>query len=73
MGSKYANIVQTCLTCLDMGNEDFGDESEFQDRDVVLIAVRYIEKVSCHVSFRGKAADVLRLFCSSATSLYESN
>jgi hypothetical protein len=44
MGSKYANIIQTCLTCLDMRNEDFGDESEFQDRDGVLIAVRYIEK-----------------------------
>jgi hypothetical protein len=54
MGSKYANIVQTCLTCLDKGNEDFGDESEFQDRDGVLIAVRYIEKVSCPVSFREK-------------------
>jgi hypothetical protein len=54
MGSKYANIVQTCLTCLDKGNEDFGDESEFQDRDGVLIAVRYIEKVSCPVRFREK-------------------
>jgi serine/threonine protein kinase len=71
MGSKYANIVQTCLTCLDKGNEEFGDESEFQDKDGVLIAVRYIEKVSCHLSFRGKVADVLRFCCSSVTSLYE--
>jgi hypothetical protein len=31
IGSKYANIVQTCPTCLDTENEDFGDESEFQD------------------------------------------
>lgn len=46
MGSKYAHVVETCLTCLDEGNEGFGDESEFQDEDEVLVAVRYIETVS---------------------------
>jgi serine/threonine protein kinase len=45
MGTKYARIVETCLTCLDNGNTDFGDESEFQDVDGVLVGVRYIEKV----------------------------
>ncbi|KAL9078816.1 MAG: hypothetical protein Q9157_002257 [Trypethelium eluteriae] len=45
MGSKYAMIVKTCLTCLDEGIEDFGDEDELQDEDGVLVAVRYIEKV----------------------------
>jgi hypothetical protein len=45
MGTKYARIVESCLTCLDVGNEDFGDESEVQG-DSTLIAVRYIEKVS---------------------------
>jgi hypothetical protein len=45
VGTKYSRIVETCLTCLDGGNEDFGDESEFQDQDGVLVAVRYIEKV----------------------------
>ena len=45
MGSKYARIVETCLTCLDEDNANFGDESEFQDEDDILIAVRYIEKV----------------------------
>jgi len=44
MGTKYARIVESCLTCLDLGNEDFGDESEFQD-DGVIVAVRYIKKV----------------------------
>ena len=44
MGTKYARIVESCLTCLDLGNEDFGDESEFQGDDVI-VAVRYIEKV----------------------------
>ncbi|KAL9047358.1 MAG: hypothetical protein Q9214_000042 [Letrouitia sp. 1 TL-2023] len=44
MGTKYARIVETCLTCLDEENEDFGDEREFQDADGVLVGVRYIEK-----------------------------
>lgn len=44
MGTKYARIVETCLTCLDEGNEDFGDERDFQDADGVLVGVRYIEK-----------------------------
>ena len=46
MGSRYARVVETCLTCLDIDNVDFGDESEFRDTDGVLVAVRYIEKVS---------------------------
>lgn len=46
MGSKYADIVVTCLTCLDPDNVDFGDEREFQDEDGIGVGVRYIEKVS---------------------------
>jgi hypothetical protein len=46
MGSRYARVVETCLTCLDEGNELFGDEALFQDEDGVLVAVRYIEQVS---------------------------
>lgn len=45
MGSKYAEIVQTCLTCLEPDNEDFGDDKEFQDEDGISVGVRYIEKV----------------------------
>jgi hypothetical protein len=45
MGTAYTNIVVNCLTCLDQDNEDFGDKSEFQDEDGVLVGVRYIEKV----------------------------
>jgi hypothetical protein len=44
MGTKYAGIVESCLTCLDLGNEDFGDGSEFQD-DGATVAVRYIDRV----------------------------
>ena len=45
MGQKYANVVETCLTCLDAGNMDFGDEEELTDQDGILVGVRYIEKV----------------------------
>ncbi|KAF9767674.1 hypothetical protein IL306_015134 [Fusarium sp. DS 682] len=45
MGTKYSKVVETCLTCLDEGNLDFGDEREFQDNDGVTVGVRYIEKV----------------------------
>ena len=45
MGTKYARIVETCLTCLDEENTDFGDERQFQDADGVLVGLRYIEKV----------------------------
>ncbi len=47
MGEKYTEIVVACLTCLHKSNTDFGDDSEFEDADGVLIGVRYIEKV-CH-------------------------
>lgn len=44
MGTKYAAVVESCLTCLDLGNDDFGDESELREEGVS-VAVRYIEKV----------------------------
>ncbi|KAH6653686.1 hypothetical protein BKA67DRAFT_502224, partial [Truncatella angustata] len=45
MGTKYSRVVKTCLTCLDAGNEDFSNDSEFQDEDGVFVAIKYIEKV----------------------------
>jgi hypothetical protein len=45
-GTNYAEIVETCLTCLDDDNIDFGDESEFVDEDGILVGVRYFGKVS---------------------------
>ncbi|KAF7510470.1 hypothetical protein GJ744_006316 [Endocarpon pusillum] len=45
MGERYEEIVVNCLTCLDQDNADFGDQSEFEDRDGVLIGVKYIEKI----------------------------
>lgn len=46
MGTRYSEVVVTCLTCLDPENEDFGDETQFQDEDGIEVGVRYIEKVS---------------------------
>lgn len=45
IGTKYARVADTCLTCLDEENVDFGDEREFQDADGILVGARYIEKV----------------------------
>jgi hypothetical protein len=49
IGDKYTEIVVTCLTCLDESNTEFGDSSEFEDADGVLIGVRFIEKVRYYV------------------------
>ncbi|KAI2463466.1 hypothetical protein F4781DRAFT_416524 [Annulohypoxylon bovei var. microspora] len=45
MGTRYSEIVETCLTCLDPDNADFGDPREFEDEDGIRVGVRYIEKV----------------------------
>ena len=44
MGFKFTQVVISCLTCLDNDNEYFGD-IELQDKDGILVGVRYIEKV----------------------------
>jgi hypothetical protein len=49
IGDKYAEIVVTCLTCLDESNTGFGDSSEFEDADGVTVGVRFIEKVRYYV------------------------
>ncbi|KAI1126652.1 hypothetical protein F5Y10DRAFT_266857 [Nemania abortiva] len=48
MGSKYAEVVKTCLTCLGKGNMDFSNESEFVDEDGIVVGVKYVEKVGDH-------------------------
>lgn len=45
MGEKYTQVVVNCLSCIDATNIDFGDESEFEDGDGILIGAKYIEKV----------------------------
>ena len=54
MGAIYTNIVISCLTCLDQGNEGFGDIKEFEDEDGIVVGVRYIEKVILRRSLSGK-------------------
>lgn len=45
MGTKYSEIVITCLTCLNGNNADFGEDLESQDAQGAPVGVRYIEKV----------------------------
>lgn len=45
MGTIYSSLVVSCLTCLDKGNEGFGDVKEFEDEDGIVVGVRYIEKI----------------------------
>lgn len=46
MGTRYAEVVETCLTCLDEDNLDFGDEKELTEEDgSATVGTRYIEKV----------------------------
>jgi hypothetical protein len=42
VGSKYSNVVVSCLSCLDGENQGFGDES---DSDGMVIGVKYIKRV----------------------------
>lgn len=45
MGTRYSDVVVTCLTCLDAKNVDFGEKADFEDADGIEVGVRYIEKV----------------------------
>ncbi|KAI7777805.1 hypothetical protein LA080_003004 [Diaporthe eres] len=45
MGTKYSEIVITCLTCLHGSNDDFGDDLESEDAQGVPVGVRFVEKV----------------------------
>ncbi len=47
VGEKYTSVVVSCLCCLDESdNNPFRDEKSLQDRDGIVIGVRYIENVS---------------------------
>jgi hypothetical protein len=47
MGWIYMDVVLTCLNCLDEGEENlFGQESDFDDKEGITVAVRFSEMVS---------------------------
>ncbi|KAF3934318.1 hypothetical protein ABW19_dt0208206 [Dactylella cylindrospora] len=45
MGDLYTEVVLTCLTCLDPGNETFGVEYELRDKDGIVVGVRFVEGI----------------------------
>lgn len=46
MGQRYADIVLSCLTCLDPGDSNlFGKEEDLEDGDGIIVGVQFIEKV----------------------------
>ncbi|CAG7932048.1 unnamed protein product [Penicillium olsonii] len=47
MGEMFTEVVVNCLTCMDETNEDFGNQSEFESSDGILIGVKYVKKVKC--------------------------
>ncbi|EWY81053.1 hypothetical protein FOYG_15340 [Fusarium oxysporum NRRL 32931] len=50
MGDIYSKIVETCLTCLDQGNTEFGDPEDFEGEDRDEIGSRYIRKIMDTIS-----------------------
>lgn len=45
MGDIYSRVVETCLTCLDENNKDFGDPQGFGDEGGLEVGSRYVKKV----------------------------
>ena len=45
MGDIYSKVVETCLTCLDEDNTEFGDPRDFEDDCGVEVGSRYVKKI----------------------------
>ncbi|KAL8733231.1 MAG: hypothetical protein Q9166_002248 [cf. Caloplaca sp. 2 TL-2023] len=45
MGRIYASTVIACLTCLDPGNTNFGDQEELHEESGILVGLRFVEKI----------------------------
>jgi hypothetical protein len=50
LGDIYTDIVVACLTCMDPGNETFGNEQELMDEDGILIGVKFVEAVLLRIA-----------------------
>jgi hypothetical protein len=49
MGLLYTGIVESCLTCLDEGNDEFGGFTEGEGVDGVTVGVRFVERILARV------------------------
>ncbi|KAL8777604.1 MAG: hypothetical protein Q9213_007790 [Squamulea squamosa] len=45
MGQVYTSTVIACLTCLDTGNTNFGDQEDLREETGILVGVRFVEKI----------------------------
>lgn len=63
MGRIYTSTVISCLTCLDPGNTDFGDQDELYDESGILVGVRYVEKVRTILTIHGVGLNICRFLC----------
>lgn len=45
LGDRFADVVITCLTCLDEDNLDFSSVEDMHDEDGIIIGTKFIEKV----------------------------
>jgi hypothetical protein len=50
LGDMYTDIVVACLTCMDPGNETFGDEQELMDEDGILVGVRFVDAILLRIA-----------------------
>ncbi|SCN89302.1 uncharacterized protein FFB20_08472 [Fusarium fujikuroi] len=45
MGDIYSTVVETCLTCLDVGNTAFGDPQDFDDQEEIEVGSRFVKRI----------------------------
>lgn len=64
MGARYADLVVSCLTCLDPDETNrFGSQADLQDEDGIIVGIRYIEKVAIRLlhSFSSLGVDYCQI------------
>ena len=49
VGQAYADIVVSCLTCMDPDWNMMGEEINLKDKDGIIIGKRYIEQIVHHI------------------------
>lgn len=50
IGDRYTRIVISCLTCLDEGSDDFGEEVDASDRDGIALGMKFIQNILLQIN-----------------------